>query len=312
MKIGKFVPFLSMLGATMLLATSGVFIKLASLPAPLMAWFRTSVPLMALVLLYLTGTLSKRGPGRPSRRILLGSFLNGVRLLLFFAGYLFTSVSNGVIILFSWPVFAALFGALFLGEKIELRNMLLLFVAFVGIFIVYSQSGFQLSDDDFIGMSLLLISSAIYAGTVIIFKSVSLRYDQVATTFYQNLVPALMFFPAVFIYRPFPTGYPLLYALIYAFFIGLIAFLLFFTALKHLSASLTAHLSYMEVVGALSLSVIILGDQLTWNKIVGGSMILFSVLFVSRRNKNIGAQDKGPETDIEEGEESRGKVVKDY
>ncbi len=303
MKTGRLlIPLLSMLGATMLLATSGIFIKLAALPAPLMAWFRTAVPVVVLLAYYLLFP-GKRRPGRPSRMILAGSFVNAVRLLLFFAGYLFTSVSNGIIILYSWPAFAALFGALFLGEKIPPRNIFLLLFAFAGIFVVYSQSEFSFGDSDFIGMSLLLVSAALYSLTVIIFKSVSVSYDQVGTTFYQNLLPAIIFAPALFVYRPFPTGMPLFLALTYALLIGVGAFLLFFTALKHLPASLTAHLSYFEVIAALSLSVLILGDELTWNKIVGGGMILLSVMFVSGRDKKKRGENENSESYIEQGKE---------
>ncbi len=303
MKTGRLlIPLLSMLGATTLLATSGIFIKLAALPAPLMAWFRTAVPVVVLLAYYLLFP-GKRRPGIPSRLILGGSFVNAVRLLLFFAGYLFTSVSNGIIILYSWPAFAALFGALFLGEKIPPRNIFLLLFAFAGIFVVYSQSSFSFADSDFIGMSLLLVSAALYSLTVIIFKSVSVRYDQVGTTFYQNLLPALIFAPALLIYQPFPTGFPLFLALSYALLIGVGAFLLFFTALKHLPASLTAHLSYLEVIAALSLSVLILGEGLTWNKLVGGGMILLSVMFVSGGDKKERGEHESSKADVEQGEE---------
>lgn len=291
----QFIPLLSIIGATMLMASAGVFIKLAAVPAPLMSWFRTAVPLVALTIFYLLS--GHRRLGKPSALILLGSFLNAVRLLLLFAGYLFTSVSNGIMILYSWPVFATLFGALFLKERIPLRNRFLLLLAFAGIGIVYSQSGFEIESRDFIGMSMLLISSALYSLTVIVFKAASVRYDQIATTFYQNLVPALLFTPALFFW-PFPTGASLAYASLYAVLIGLVAFLLFFTALKHLPASVTAHLSYLEVFGALALSVLVLGETLSWNKLVGGAMILLSVLFVSRGNQNKGGEDQKTKADI--------------
>lgn len=281
------LSLLAMIGATALLSSSGVLVKLADLPSPIMAWFRTCIPMTAIGAFFLIslilGSGRERLPGKPSRSLLLASGLNAVRLLFLFAGYRYTSVSSGIIIVYSWPVFAALFGAVILHERIGIQNAALLGVAFLGILLVYGEADLRLGDRNFVGMSLLLVNSLLYALSVVLFKSNSGRYKQLGITFYQNLIPVLLFTPMLPLYWDSPSLYSISIALAYGVFIGIVAFLLFFTALRHLSASMTAHLSYLELIGAMVLSVLILGESLSWNKILGGALILASVILVSAR-----------------------------
>ncbi len=101
----KINPYLAIILAATIGGSSGVFIKLLDLPSTSMTFFRMFVPVVVL-LVYLS--LKKIRLFRGHYGIMLvASGLNATRMLLFFVGYLYTSIGNAVIILFTWPIFAA-------------------------------------------------------------------------------------------------------------------------------------------------------------------------------------------------------------
>ena len=107
-------------------------------------------------------------------------------MFFFFFAYNAISIGNAVIISYTWPVFAAIFGWLLLKEKMSLKNGLLLALAFAGIVLVYINKEFSFANKDFLGMGAMILSSAIYSLTVIIFKKESKHYSQYETVFFQN------------------------------------------------------------------------------------------------------------------------------
>ena len=68
--------------------------------------------------------------------------------------------------------------------------------------------------------------------------------------------------------------------------IGLLAFLLWFSALKKVKASTAALLSYFEVISAIVLGVIFLKEGITLNMIIGGGIIL-TVSYFARKSDAI-------------------------
>ena len=93
-----------------------MFIKLINLPATTITFFRMFVP-VAILLGYFCWKKIKLFKGNYGYLLLASSF-NAVRMFLYFLAYLYTSVGNAVIMLFTWPIFATIFSAIFLKEKV--------------------------------------------------------------------------------------------------------------------------------------------------------------------------------------------------
>ncbi|MBW6452110.1 MAG: DMT family transporter [DPANN group archaeon] len=166
----------------------------------------------------------------------LASFLNALRMFLYFVGFTYASVSNAVIMLYTWPIFAR-FSVFFLKEKIECMNIFLLFVSFIGIVIVYMGNGFSFLSKDFIGMSAMLLSACFYSMTIIIFKSESKKYSQFEIIFYQNLVGSFVFLPFLFRGWSSLSFFKVDIVSVHAVLVGVIGFGLFFSALKNIKVS---------------------------------------------------------------------------
>ncbi len=272
---------LAVIAAAIIAGFSGIFIKyMDSLNATSIAWIRSIVPtvLVGAWLLF-----NKVPIFRGNYKIMLGaSTLNAARMYLFFVAYIFTSIGNAVILFYIWPIFVTIFSYLFLKERISRRQTILLLIAFAGLIIAYADQRFSFEDRDFIGMLAAVGSASIYASTVVIFKSQAARYKSYEMVFFQNLIGALIFLPFFIIHLPSAQVFDIGLGILYASLIGIVGFGLFFYSLSRLKASTASTLMYGEVVSAIILSYLWMGDQLSLNMMIGGSLILISSYFTSR------------------------------
>ncbi|MEL6671639.1 MAG: DMT family transporter [Bacteroidota bacterium] len=265
---------IALLSATVLLGSSGVFIKQVDMPASSLSFIRMGVPL-ALVSLYLIAT-RKAIFATATRTLWLASGLNALRMAFFFTAYIFTTISNAVLVSYTWPIFAAVFSFFILKEQLSLRQGGLLFLSFMGIVLVYINEELHFQNRDFIGMTAALASAMGYALSIVLFKKEAGKYAPQEMVFYQNFLGAFIFLPFFLLHRPWPAWWEGGLIATYAFLIGLVGFGLFFYALKRLPATQAAMLSYVEIISALAFGIFLLGEKLSWNVIAGGSLIVLS------------------------------------
>ncbi len=277
----KFNPYLAIILAATIGGASGVFIKLIDLPATTITFFRMAVPVIIL-LGYLHYKQVKLFRGN-YRVMMLASVLNAVRMFLFFVGYLYASIGNAVIILFTWPIFGTLFSAIFLKEKVSVRTSILIGLAFTGIVIMYVNTAISFENEDFIGMAAMLFSAIFFAATAVIFKRKLMVYSRTETIFYQNLVGAVAFLPFVFINTPLPSAVQAGAASFYGILIGIVAFMMFFYALQRLKMSHYALFTYWEVIAALLFGLLFFGEDITWNMIIGGGLIFATGILLRKK-----------------------------
>lgn len=276
----KLNPYLEVIFAAAIWGSSGVFIKYLNLPATTMSFFRVIVPTLIITVYFL---IKKKKLFKGDNKLMLfASLLNAIRMFLYFVAYIYTSIGNAVIMLYTWPIFAAIFGFFILKEKITKRGIFLMMLAFAGIVFVYLNKEFSFADNDFIGMTAMLISAFVYSLSFIIFKKESEKYSKWETIFYQNLVGCFLFLPFLFINKPLPNLNQVSVVTVYALLIGMVGFGLFFSALKKIKASTASSLSYFEVVSAILFGIIFFKEVLTWNVVVGGLMIVVSTILMRK------------------------------
>ncbi len=272
--------YVAVISCALIAGFGGVFVKGFTIPATSIAWFRTAIP--ALIL---GGWMLVKGISffRGNWKLMLGaSVLNTIRMYLYFVAYIYTSIGNAVLIFYSWPIFATIYSSFFLKEKISKQQIGILLLAFLGIIVAYSNQTFSFGNKDFVGMAAAIFSAAIYAMTVILFKKETNNFHRNEIIFYQNFTGLIFYFPFFFFVNELPTAADWTLGIVYANLIGIIGFGLFFYGLKYLKASVASALMYIEVVSAIILSYVWMGDQLSWNMIIGGGIILVSSFFINR------------------------------
>jgi len=264
----------------MIMGSSGVFIKYLQLPTLILTSIRMAVPAFLLYAFF-----AARGQfliKNSSKVIILASTLNAIRLFFFVLSFAYTSIGNAVIILYTWPVFATLFERLILKEKIKKANALLMGLPFAGVVILFSTQEFSLQNRDILGMASMLAAACIFALSIILFKKESHKYSGFQTVFYQNMVGGIVFLPVLFFTDYQITPQQLGIAFFFAAMVGIVAFSLFFTALKMLKASTVSFLTYLEVVFAMLYGYIFFDETITWNMLLGGGLIIISAVLLRK------------------------------
>jgi drug/metabolite transporter (DMT)-like permease len=276
-------PYATTVLAATIAATSGILIKTANLPSTTMTFFRLVVPtIIIFIILKLKKTIFFRGN---YKIMLFSSLLNAIRLWFYILAFKYTSIGNGIIILFTWPIFASLFGIIFLKEKLDKKVGLLITTAFLGIIMVSIDKNLSFKNHDFVGMVCMLISAIVFALTTVIFKKESLNYSRMEIVFYQNFVGAIIFLPVVFVTKPFPTTLQTFIGIMYGILVGVVAFVLFFYSLKRLKISHYSVLTYWEVPCATVFGIIFFKETVSINMFIGGSLIfLAGILLVLDKN----------------------------
>ncbi|MEM7396020.1 MAG: DMT family transporter, partial [Verrucomicrobiota bacterium] len=70
-----------------------------------------------------------------SRMLFLRGLLGGVGVVLYYISIIHIGLAKGTVIIYSYPIFAAIGGALFLGERLDPRRFGLIGLAFVGLYL---------------------------------------------------------------------------------------------------------------------------------------------------------------------------------
>lgn len=272
-------PALFILASATINGLSGVFIRTMAMPPATGAFFRMVVPAVGIGCYFWWS--GRRFPTTHLRMRLIASTLNALRLVLYFVAYAYTTFANAAIILYSWPIFAALFGHLFLGERVAPRRAALLALAFTGIpFLSLGAigSGATEGTGHLFGMGAMLVSAIMFSVSLVLLKHATAGESHFETTFFQNLVGAIIFLPGPFVTGLAYSPLQISTALFYGAFVGIGGFTLFFVGLHRSRTAAAANLSYFEVVVSILAGYFIYGEALRWNTAVGGVIIIAAVL----------------------------------
>ena len=203
-------------------------------------------------------------------------------MYLFILAYQMTTVSNTIIMLFTWPIFVNVLSSLILKEHVSRKQILLLVLAFSGILVIFSGEGFELGNNHFLGMLCALTSAIFFSMSYVIFKRVIHEYHRNEIIFYQNLLGAWIFLPFFLFIGKWPSvsDWPLIS--IYGLLMGIGIFHFFLYGLKHLEASKASMLQYTEIVSALIIGVIFLDETLSGRILVGAGLILTAITVLQK------------------------------
>ena len=207
-----------------------------------------------------------------------------------FLGLKLTPASDSALIIpTTIPVATALFATL-IRESLTSRKLLGFTVATLGAAVVIAggqQMGTEISTTRLLG-NLLELASAVCWGACLTIGALILRTESIlGFVTMASLLGTAMLFPLGFLehgYRDVPSWSA--QAWLAAAFLGVIstvvAFLLFFWAVRRFGAGLAAMVSYLVPIAALILAFVVLGERPLPLQLVGAVVIVFGVRLAAR------------------------------
>ncbi|HSX18819.1 MAG TPA: DMT family transporter [Candidatus Saccharimonadales bacterium] len=220
--------------------------------------------------------------------------LTGVTLNIsfFFLGLKFTEAILASFIIAAVPLLTLLAANIFLKEKFTKRLIIASAFAFSGLLLIVGKVNGTLGTRELFGNILLLGSAASWVAYEIFSKKLFKKYDANTITFYTMAIGALTFAPLFFaeLVRD-PTWTAIvnikgLAGLFYGiFFSSLIAYISWNKGLKLMRANQAAFFFYLDPISGAALSILLLGEKLTPQLLMGGTLIAAAVVLAEKHRE---------------------------
>jgi drug/metabolite transporter (DMT)-like permease len=214
----------------------------------------------------------------------LGLLLNQI---LFISGLKFTTVAHSALVVTFGPLFTLLFAWQRGQEKLTATNLFGMMLSIGGIFWLNLDKDMKLQTAYLAGDLLTLGGSVAFAYYTVMSKPVAAQYGTVSATAFTYLAGAFVFLPAglpALVTQPWlELSWGVLLAFFYvAVLASVLAPLIFYYALRYISASRLAALTYVQPVVTTASSVLILSEKLTLNFLLGATVVLTGILLTQR------------------------------
>lgn len=267
----------------------GVFTRHIDISPILLAFLRA---IIAIPVLYIFHRIYKNNHTYSFRRLIpfavSGSIL-GLAWICLFTAFKSTSISIAILAYNMCPVYVLILAPLILKERLRKIQSIAVIVAFLGLFIIVG-TAVRTADFNLIGLGFGILSGLLYACLVILNRRVVTQYDSSTVTLIQMCSAAIVLLPFVIIEDKIGSICQLdWFSVTLILMLGLIhtgvAYQLYFSTYKKLSAVTIVSFSYFEPVFSIVLSVALLGESLLVNQAIGGFLILGATYLAERIKK---------------------------
>lgn len=289
--------YFMIIGSMLIFATIGIFRRYIPLSSGLLAFVRGVMGSLFLIIFALiTKKKIRNGIGKKALIILvISGIMIGFNWILLFESYSYTSVSTATLCYYMQPTIVILLSPIFFKEKLTLRKLVCAIVAIIGMVLV---SGIienrTVGASDLKGIIFGLSAAALYSAVVILNK-ICPAVDSFEKTIIQLSAAAIVMIPYLAITEDFTKVSVTPIAIVLVIFVGIvntgIAYALYFSGMPGLPGQSVALLSYIDPVGALILSAVILKERMSVPALIGAVLIIgaaaASEINIKRRNKHL-------------------------
>lgn len=269
--------------AMLFIATSGALGRYVQLPVPVAIGARAVLAFIALFLYCKWKGFSLKIEKKDALVIFLSGVLMGVHWVAYFYALKLSNVAIGMLSIFTYPVITALLEPILLKTKFQLVHLLLAFLVLAGMYFLSPSLDFENSYTIAIGFG--VFSALAYALRNILMKRKVSKYNGSMLMTYQTAIVGVLLFPFLFSVtsNTLVGQWEVLVAL--AILTTAIGHTLFLMTFKHFNITTVSILSSVQPVYGILLGAIFLSEIPKGTTILGGILILSSVVIESIRSK---------------------------
>jgi drug/metabolite transporter (DMT)-like permease len=274
-------PILEINLAMLFISTSGVLGRYIDLPPAVTIGIRAFGAMLLLgVFVAWKGFSFKLAP-KDTSAIVFSGILMGMHWITYFYALQLSNVAIGMLSLFTYPVMTSLLEPIFLKTKFSKMHVLLGLLVLLGIYFLAPE--FDTDNNDFLAILIGLFSALCYALRNLLVKTKITTYNGSVVMWYQTLVIAVMLIPAYFLFDTSGFVNELPYIGILALVTTALGHTLFLFSFKHFSVTTASLMSSAQPIYGIILGIIFLGEVPGIRTVIGGALILVSVLVESKR-----------------------------
>jgi len=215
--------------------------------------------------------------------LILGVFGFSLTSICLFMSYNYISIGMASMILYTYPAIVTLLSYLFYKEKIYSRKMLSLIISLIGIYILIDKGSvsFNLKGVVLAGIAAVLYSLYVLGASLEEVKAI----NSYVLTFYISCASATVMFIVATTTGNFKmhiSFYGLVAILLLAFISTVVALMAFLQGVRIIGPSKASIFSTLEPIVGLILGILILGEPVSARIIIGSTMIVMSVVILTR------------------------------
>jgi len=259
---------IEMIGATFIWGSTPLMSIYSALPSGVFVFFRVlfAFPFILYFAVRRTG-IREFLKLRPFWPLLISGIALGVNWVFFFWAFDYADVATVVTIYYAGPVISLILAAVFLKEEINRFIIIAAVLAFVGV--IVSNGGASFSK----GALIALLAAASYGALGFFSKVATLHHRAAAVTAWQILISIFITAPFLFL----NDWHLSVQAMAIAFITGVVhtalALFLWYDALNYIKVSLASILQYLDIVFAVLLAYLFLGQTPDANQVCGAVLI---------------------------------------
>ena len=257
-----------------------------------LAAFRVELA-MLMILPFFLAMRRKYQPAMPSKRDLwvfaqLGVLGVAMNQVLFTVGLNYTTVGHSSLIIGSGPITILILAWLQGLERLTVKKLLGMALAFAGVAVLASEHGFSLQAVTLRGDMIILAGSIAFCLYSVMAKPVARKYNPLVMNTYNYAFAAALILPLA-IYRGLLLDWSAVSwqgwaALAYMSGVASVAaYVIYYWALQHLAASRVAAFGYLQPVLATVLGFLLLSEPLSQHLLTGGALVLVGVYLTETR-----------------------------
>ena len=258
--------------------TLAPFVRNISVSSGELALYRAVLAalLISVFLLVTRQRIDFKAIGRDLPLLLLSGMAMGINWILLFEAYKYTTVSAATLSYYFAPVIVTLVCPFLFKEKLTKKQILCFLMSTLGLALVIGITDLG-GGNDVLGI-LFGLGAAVFYATVILLNKFIKGVGGIHRTFLQFLSAIATLIPYVALTGGVTLGNLNSTGWICLLVVGLIhtgiTYCLYFSSLKELPGQTAAILSYVDPLVAIIIGVVILGEPITIQQIIGGALIL--------------------------------------
>ncbi|WP_298327056.1 DMT family transporter [uncultured Dokdonia sp.] len=267
--------------AMLFVSTSGVLGRYIDLPPAVTIGIRSFGAMLLLGLFVKWKGFSFTLARKDMLAIALSGVFMGLHWITYFYSLQLSNVAIGMLSLFTYPVMTSLLEPLFLKTKFSKMHLLLGVLVLIGIY--FLAPTFDTENDYFLAILIGLLSALCFAIRNLLVKTKIGSYNGSVVMWYQTLVIAIMLIPAYFIFDTEGFVAELPYIGLLALITTALGHTMFLFSIKRFSVTAASLMGSVQPIYGIILGIIFLNEIPGWRTVLGGSLILFSVVVESLR-----------------------------
>jgi len=270
--------------AMLCISTSGALGRYITLPPALTIWWRALFALLFLgAFCWWKGYSFRLGNIKSARTILFTGVLMAAHWVTYFYALQLSNVAIGMLSIFTYPVMTALLEPIMLRTKFQGIQLFLAAMVLIGIFFLVPE--LDLDNSITQGVLMGLFSALVYSIRNIILKTKVADFNGSIIMFYQMVVSVVLLAPVLFLYSSSQMPQFVGQIVILGLVTTAIGHTLFLNSFKHFSVSTASIMSSVQPIYGILLGMLFLKEFPNWQSIIGGILILLTVIIESRRAK---------------------------